>query len=56
MKSKRMIKITNKQWKDIHKDYKGTLENGKKECYAGCIQKSGGTTLLTEGQDFVIIN
>ena len=50
-----MIKITTKQWKDIPSDYKGISEKGKKECFAGCIQKNGGTALLIEGQNFTII-
>ena len=50
-----MIKITTKQWKDIPSDYKGISEKGKKECFAGCIQKNGGTALLIEGQNFIII-
>lgn len=64
-----MIEITKQQWNNIHKDYKGKwaelsvkmldLSNdwvGKRYVMAGCIQKDGGTTLLTEDVHFKIID
>jgi hypothetical protein len=58
-----MIKITKKEWENIHKDYKGKIKHncssehvGRKGCFLGCIQKDGGTKLAIEGIDFEIVD
>jgi hypothetical protein len=64
-----MIEVTKEEWKKISKDYKGRVTQAmadnsihtpqehvnKRQVFAGCIKKDGGTDLLTEGIDFKII-
>lgn len=64
-----MIEVTKEEWNKISNDYKGVVSQwminnsdfatqeqlGKKQVFAGCIKRDGGTTLLTEGTDFKII-
>jgi hypothetical protein len=65
----KLIEVTQEEWKQIPKDYKGIVSQwminnsdfatqeqlGKRQVFAGCIKRDGGTTLLTEGIDFKII-
>jgi hypothetical protein len=50
-----MIEITKTQWKEISSAYKGHSATGVREVFGGCIKKHGGTDILTEGVDFIIV-
>ena len=62
-----MIKVSKEKWNNICSDYKGVWSKfyvewnnlpkdyiGKKTVLSGCIEDKSGTTLLTEGIDFII--
>jgi hypothetical protein len=48
------IEVTKEEWKRISTDYKGWCA-GKRAVFAGCIKKDGGTTLLIEGEHFIVV-
>jgi hypothetical protein len=50
-----MIEITRADWDNISWDYKGHGAKGVREVFGGCIKKQGGTDILTEGVDFIIV-
>ena len=70
MAKQEMIQVTKEEWNKIPKDYKGEWTAnfqkfvpdipdafiGKRNVMAGCVKKDGGTTLLTEGFHFEIID
>ena len=58
-----MITITAAAWKKIHKDFKGTEENGAKSAFNGSIRAAAGlkgwgdkngTDILVEGIHFQV--
>lgn len=49
-----MVTISREDWRKIHKDFKGTLADGTRSCFAGCIPGGKGTTLWSEGVHFKI--
>jgi hypothetical protein len=54
MSSTSLIEVPVEEWKRISTDYKGWCK-GKRCVFAGCIKKDGGTTLLLEGEHFIVV-
>ena len=64
-----MIEVKKRDWNEISKDYKGKITQeminnsnyispqhlGKRQVFEGCINKNGGTTIVTEGIDIIIV-
>jgi hypothetical protein len=58
-----MIQLTEKQYSKIHKDFKGTMDDGKKRAFNSSVRSAAGlkgwgelsgTSPLVEGIDFEI--